>query len=151
MGALLSRAASWLAGSPAPPPAYLSPAHLQRPLAPAEMAHLVEHGFVVLRGVIPPRLIDRALRAINGRLGELYVPVRNAERAAREAGAGVQVATDALVAQRVAASVAAAAQIGSSEAVLSVLHESPLWSAVESVIGRGSLSRVGGCQVSFSA
>ena len=89
-----------------------------------QKVHLIEHGYVVLPGVVPRAMVDAAVRAINHSLGTRGLPPD-------------QLST--LAAQSYCPEVRGTAVIGDLAAA------TPLWSLAESAIGPGTLApRTGG-------
>eukprot|EP01060_Flectonema_neradi_P023362 TRINITY_DN3160_c0_g1_i1.p1 TRINITY_DN3160_c0_g1~~TRINITY_DN3160_c0_g1_i1.p1 ORF type:complete len:436 (+),score=40.10 TRINITY_DN3160_c0_g1_i1:51-1358(+) len=86
----------------------------------------MEAGFVQLKGCVPQALVDRALCEINSRLCEIDSATKNED-----------------------GHIQFCSSVSGSPAVLALFYMSPLYSYVQSLLGRGKVSRCHGGQIAL--
>jgi hypothetical protein len=92
-----------------------------------EKRHLYEHGYVILQNVIPGRMVDEALRAINHSLGEGMEPAQ----------------------MRVFRAQSFCPELRQDPTIVDLLQKSPVWSLAESALGEGQIWPVRGGQIAL--
>lgn len=96
-------------------------------LTRAQKQQLYEQGYVAIRGVVPPIMVDAALRAINASLGEGIDPEQVSTYRSRSFCPELQ----------------------GQPALLDLVRGTPAWRLAESLVGEGNLRPVGGAQIAL--
>lgn len=92
-----------------------------------EKRHFYENGYVLLKNVIPRRMVDEALRAINHSVGEGMDPER----------------------MPIFRSQTFCPELREDPAIVDLLVKSPLWALAESALGEGQIRPVHGGQIAL--
>ena len=96
-------------------------------LSVKEKRHLCANGYVILKSVIPRRMVDEALRTINHSVGEGMDPAQ----------------------MRIFRSQTFCPELRQESAIVDLLQKSPMWSLAESALGEGQIRPVGGGQIAL--
>lgn len=96
-------------------------------LADKQKQSFIRHGFVRLRGVIPPTLVERAKRAINHSLGK-GMKAKDMKRIAAQSYCK---------------------ELQTEPVILDLFHQSPMWSLAESCLGVGKVKKAHSGQIAL--
>lgn len=115
------------------PPADPAGSALACPLSPAQLATFASEGYVVIEDVIPPALLEAAMRAINASIGQLATQAKVfSNKSSRSVPASEQ-----------------AGSIGTSAPIVALAWQTRAWGAANSLLGAGMVQPPGGAQVAL--
>ncbi|NUP98733.1 MAG: hypothetical protein HUU35_02635 [Armatimonadetes bacterium] len=96
-------------------------------LSQAQKEHLYEQGYVAIRGVVPPLMVEVALRTINASLGEGIDPAQVPSYRSRSFCPELQ----------------------GHPALVDLMMGTPAWRLAESLLGEGNLRPISGAQIAL--